>query len=193
MMPFGMPIKNRFCLGLLALVLLVLLESASSARAAGFDVISASTHLESGVYHLNAEIEYDLSEPALDALQNGVPLTIELLMEVRRRRSWVWDETVYSLAQRFHLEYHALSRQYLVHNLNSGERRNFSTRPAALRFMGQIHEFPLLDRSLLAPDQRYEGALRAQLALDTLPTPLRLFAYLSEDWQLTSEWYTWPL
>ena len=105
----------------------------------------------------------------------------------------MWDETVYSLVQRFRLEYHALSRQYLVHNLNSGERRNFSTRPAALRFMGRIHEFPLLDRSLLAPDRRYEGALRAQLALDTLPTPLRLFAYLSEDWQLTSEWYTWPL
>ncbi|MCP5450241.1 DUF4390 domain-containing protein [Candidatus Competibacter phosphatis] len=174
------------------LALLVLLR-VTDVQAAGFDVIEASTRLGDGVYRLNAQIEYSFSEPALDALQNGVPLTIELLMEVRRRRSWVWDETVYSLVQRFRLEYHALSRQYLVHNLNSGERRNFSTRPAALRFMGRIHEFPLLDRSLLAPDRRYEGALRAQLALDTLPTPLRLFAYLSEDWQLTSEWYTWPL
>ena len=192
-MPAGALMQIRLRARLLVLLALLMLLRVTDVQAAGFDVIEASTRLGDGVYRLNAQIEYSFSEPALDALQDGVPLTIELLMEVRRRRSWVWDETVYSLAQRFHLEYHALSRQYLVHNLNSGERRNFSTRPAALRFMGQIHEFPLLDRSLLAPKQRYEGALRAQLALDTLPTPLRLFAYLSEDWQLTSEWYTWPL
>lgn len=192
-MPAGALKQIQLRAGLLVLLALLVLLRVTDVQAAGFDVIEASTRLGDGVYRLNAQIEYSFSEPALDALQNGVPLTIELLMEVRRRRSWVWDETVYSLVQRFRLEYHALSRQYLVHNLNSGERRNFSTRPAALRFMGQIHEFPLLDRSLLAPDRRYEGALRAQLALDTLPTPLRLFAYLSEDWQLTSEWYTWPL
>ena len=192
-MSAGALMQIRFRARLLVLLALLVLLRVTDVQAAGFDVIEASTRLGDGVYRLNAQIEYSFSEPALDALQNGVPLTIELLMEVRRRRSWVWDETVYSLVQRFRLEYHALSRQYLVHNLNSGERRNFSTRPAALRFMGRIHEFPLLDRSLLAPDRRYEGALRAQLALDTLPTPLRLFAYLSEDWQLTSEWYTWPL
>ncbi|MDG4553944.1 MAG: DUF4390 domain-containing protein [Candidatus Competibacter sp.] len=187
----GMLIRSRLRAGLLAL--LALLGVATSVRAAGFDVIEASTRLEGGVYRLSAQIEYGLSEPALEALQNGVPLIIELLMEVRRRRSWVWDETVYSLAQRFRLEYHALSRQYLVRNLNSGERRSFPTRPAALRFMGQIHEFPLLDRGLLAPDQRYEGALRARLDLDALPAPLRLFAYFSEDWRLSSEWYSWSL
>lgn len=192
-MPAGALMQIRLRARLLVLLALLVLLRVTDVQAAGFDVIEASTRLGDGVYRLNAQIEYSFSEPALDALQNGVPLTIELLMEVRRRRSWVWDETVYSLVQRFRLEYHALSRQYLVHNLNSGERRNFSTRPAALRFMGRIHEFPLLDRSLLAPDRRYEGALRAQLALDTLPTPLRLFAYLSEDWQLASEWYTWPL
>ena len=192
-MPAGALMQIRFRARLLVLLALLVLLRVTDVQAAGFDVIEASTRLGDGVYRLNAQIEYSFSEPALDALQNGVPLTIELLMDVRRRRAWVWDETVYSLVQRFRLEYHALSRQYLVHNLNSGERRNFSTRPAALRFMGRIHEFPLLDRSLLAPDQRYEGALRAQLALDSLPTPLRLLAYLSEDWQLTSEWYTWPL
>ncbi len=85
------------------------------------------------------------------------------------------------------------SLRTLVRNLNSGERRSFSSRPAALRFMGQIHEFPLLDSGLLAPDQRYEGALQARLDLDTLPAPLRLFAYFSEDWRLISEWYSWSL
>ncbi len=154
------------------------------AWAAGFDVISATTRLEGGVYRLNAQIEYRFSEAALDALQNGVPLTIELEMEVRRRRPWVWDETVYALAQRFRLEYHTLSRQYLVRNLNSGERRGFSSRPAALRFMGQITIFRCLTEACSIPTSAMK-ALRARLDLDALPTPLRLFAYISEDWRLS--------
>lgn len=175
------------------LALLWGLLGAPGSWATGFEVIAASTKLESGVYRLNARIEYHFSGPALEALQNGVPLTVELEMEVRRRRSWVWDETVYALTQRFRLEYHTLSRQYLVNNLNSGERRGFPSRIAALQFMGQINDFPLLDKGLLATSERYEGALRAWLDIESLPAPLRLLAYLSDDWRLTSEWYTWPL
>jgi len=177
--------------GLLALLWGLL--GTAGAWAAGFEVISASTKLEGDVYRLNARIEYHFSNAALEALQNGVPLTVELEMEVRRRRPWLWDETVYALTQRFRLEYHALSRQYLVNNLNSGERRGFPNRTAALQFMGRIADFPLLDRGLLAQGERYEGALRARLDIETLPAPLRLFAYLSDDWRLASEWYTWPL
>lgn len=175
------------------LVLLLGLVWASGIWASGFDVISAATRLEGDVFRLNARIEYRFSKTALNALQNGVPLTVEIEMEVRRRRPWLWDETVYALAQRFQLEYHTLIRQYLVTNLNTGERRGFSTRVAAQQFMGQINDFPLLDRSLLAANDRYEGALRARIDLDALPAPLRLFAYLSEDWRLSSEWYTWTL
>lgn len=164
-----------------------------SGHAAGFEVRSAATRLEAGVYRLNAQIEYRFSTAALEALQNGVPLTLNIEMEVRRRRSWLWDETVYALTQRFRLEYHALSRQYLVNNLNSGERRAFPARTAALEFMGRIEDFPLLDRSLLTENERYEGALRVLLDLEALPAPLRLLAYLSDDWRLASEWRVWPL
>lgn len=175
------------------LALLLALLWAGNSQAAGFEVLNAATRLEGDVYRLDAQIEYRFSKAALEALQNGVPLTVAIEMEVRRRRSWLWDETVYALTQRFQLEYHALSRQYLVSNLNSGERRAFPSQPTALAFMGRMQHFPLLDRGLLAKDGRYEGALRAVLALDALPGPLRLVAYLSNDWSMTSEWRTWPL
>lgn len=181
-------------LGVAPLLWLLLgLLNLSGAWAGGFEVISASTKLDSGLYRLSARIEYHFSKPALDAMQNGVPLTVEIEMAVRRRRSWAWDETVYSLSQRFRLEYHTLSRQYLVNNLNSGERRGFPTGNAALQFIGQIHDFPFLDKGLLSPNERYEGALRAWLDIESLPVPLRVLAYLSDDWRLTSDWYTWPL
>lgn len=179
------------CMRLLALLLGLLW--ASGGWAAGFEVTNAATRLEGGVYRLNAQIEYRLSKAALEALQNGVPLIVDIEIEVRRRRSWLWDETVHALTQRFRLEYHELSQQYLVSNLNSGERRAFPTRTAALGFMGRIQDFPLLDRSLLAENERYEGALRVRLDIEALPAPLRLLAYLSDDWRLTSEWHAWPL
>jgi hypothetical protein len=175
------------------LISLLALLSTSVVWAAGFEIISASTRLEGDVYRLNARIEYRFSQAAIEALKNGVPLTIELEMEVRRQRVWTWDETVYALSQRFRLEYHTLSRQYLVTTLNSGERRGFPSQSSALQFMGNITDFPFLDKGLLLPNQRYKGALRARLDVDALPTPLRLFAYISDDWRLTSAWRVWRL
>ncbi|HAS50319.1 MAG TPA: DUF4390 domain-containing protein [Gammaproteobacteria bacterium] len=178
--------------GIRGLALLILMI-ASIAWAAGFNVLGASTRLDGEVYRLNAQIQYRFSGAVQEALKNGVPLIIELEMEVRRQRSWVWDETVYALVQRFRLEYHTLSRKYLVSNLNSGERRAFPTQESALQFMGQMTDFPFLDKGLLTSNEQYQGALRAQLDIDALPPPLRLFAYISNDWRLASEWRTWRL
>lgn len=177
----------------LLLPLLLLLFAIPLAEAAGFQVLQATTRLEGDVYRLQAKLEYQLSAAAGEALHSGVPLTVAIDMEVRRRRKWAWDESVYSLAQRFRLEYHSLSQQYLVTNLNSGVRRAFPSQEEALHYMGQIKNFPLLDKKLLEPKQRYKGALRARLDLDELPTPLRLFAYISDDWRLSSAWRTWKL
>lgn len=176
-----------------AAVLLLGLSGSPPAWATGFKILDASTTLTNDVYQLNAQIEYTFSQAALEALENGVPLTIELEMEVRRKREWMWDETIFSLAQRFQLSYHALSRQYLVTNLNSGERHGFPTLRSASKFMGKIKDFPFLDQALLPPGKDFIGAFRAYLDLDTLPPPLRLFAYVSEDWDLKSQWYTWSL
>ncbi|MFO1371124.1 MAG: DUF4390 domain-containing protein [Candidatus Competibacteraceae bacterium] len=184
--------RNGRHIGSLVVLLMSILWTAS-AWAAGFEVLKASTKLEGGVYRLSAHLEYHFSTAASEALQNGVPLTVEVNMEVLRRRSWLWAETVHALTQRFRLEYHALSRQYLVTNVNSGERRGFPSRVSALDFLGRIDDFPFLDKSLLASGERYEGALRVRLDIEALPAPLRLFAYLSDDWRLASEWYTWPL
>lgn len=174
-------------------ILLLALLLSWGVWAAGFQVTGADTRLVKGVYHLDARIEYDFSEATMEALRNGVPLTIQLQMEVLRRRDWLWDETVASLQQRFRLEYHALARQYLVTNLNSGALHSFPTQGTALEYLGRINGFPFLDKSLLHDGERYYARLRARLDIEALPAPLRLTAYLSKNWRLTSEWYVWPL
>lgn len=174
-------------------MLVTLLLIASPAWSEGFEVSHAKTHLADDVYRLNAEIEFGLSEVALEALHNGVPLTIELEIEVYHEREWMWDETVASLQQRLRLEYHALARQYVVTNLNSGDHSAFPTLQAATDFLGRVQEFPLLDGSLVEPSDAYYARLRASLDIESLPAPLRPVAYLSGDWRLASEWYQWRL
>ena len=159
----------------------------------GFIVKDASARLSGGVYRLSAAIEYHFSPAVQEALENGVPLTIEIQIEVRRDR-WYWlDEEVATLNQYYLLQFHALSRQYLLTGLNSGEQRGFYSLQGALSEMGTLSDIPILDSKLLRADTDYQVRLRAQLDIESLPAPLRPVAYLSEEWRLVSEWYSWSL
>ena len=51
-----------------------------------FDIRSAATLFNEGVHELEARLQLILSDDALEALKNGVPLTIELDLEVIRIR-----------------------------------------------------------------------------------------------------------
>jgi len=35
--------------------------------------------------------------------------------------------------------------------------------------------------------------LRCSLDIESLPTPVRLLAYVSSAWDMDNEWYQWPL
>ncbi len=160
---------------------------------AGFRVIEARTRLVAGVYRLDANIEFRLSVPVREALLNGVPLVIEIDMEVVEPRRWLPDKGVASLTQGYRLSYHALSERFLVRNLNTGARRSFGALEDALLHLGTIRDFPLLDEDLLVPGRFYMAGLRAGLDIEALPTPVQMMAYVTPAWWLGSDWYTWPL
>ena len=167
-------------------------DDASTGR---FDVRSAYTQVLDGVYHVSAQIDYGLTQPAIDALRNGVPLTFKLDIEVSRKRRWMPDVTEHELLQRYELSFHALSERYIVRNLNSGEQHSFDTLSSALVGLGDIDRLPVLDASLLKDDKDYRIGMRATLDIKSLSGPLRLLASLFRfnDWRLTSNWHTWAL
>lgn len=158
-----------------------------------FAVRDAHAELYDEVYLLDADIEYRFSEASQEALQNGIPLVLEIEIKVERLREWLWPETVATLSQRHRLQFHALSDRYVVHNLNTDQRQSFARLETALETLGTLREFPMLDRRLLQADARYQVKLRAGLVVEELPTPIRLWAYASDQWRLGSDWYTWPL
>lgn len=158
-----------------------------------FIVDTVSTHLRDHVYLLDADIEFHFSDEALEALNNGIPLTISLEIEIQRSRRYWLDEDIAELEQRYQIFYHALSGQFLVQNQNSSATRIYPSLAATLANLGRVRDLPLLDEKLIDPDEQYELELQVRLDIEALPAPLRPLAYVSPAWHLASDWYTWSL
>ena len=175
------------------LLLAFLLLAAPLARASDFAIKKVETHLAAQVYVMDAQVDYEFSKRALEALDSGVPLTLRMDIEVERKRGWLPDETIATLEQYYELNYHALSHSYLVRNLNSGAVYSYLTQQEAIESLGKLHNFPLLDAKLIAPGERYEIEMRIALDIDSLPSPLKLIAYVTPGWHLSSDWSAWSL
>jgi len=158
-----------------------------------FEVRSASTRIVDGVHSLDARLQLVLSSEALAALSSGVPLTIELQLELIRVRRFVWDDDAAELAVRFELQYRPLSQRYIVRNLNSGDQDSFATLYSALNNLGRIQGLPVIDDALLDANESYRIRLRALLQTKQYPAPLRLLFFWRDEWQLESEWFEWSL
>ena len=162
-------------------------------RAGYFEVRSAATELVGGVYMLDARLQLVLSSEALKALNSGVPLTIELQMQVIRSRRFYLDALDAELAFRFELEYRPISQRYIVRSLNTGNQDSYATLYSALNSLGRVQRLPVIDETLLVPDRDYRVRLRALLATEQYSAPLRLLFFWRDEWQLKSEWYEWKL
>ncbi len=179
--------------GIIAIILLGLFASLSANAAQGFRILAAETRLKQNVYQLEADMDLRFSDDALDALRSGVPLIILVNIQVLKDRSWWWDKTIAELEQGYLLLFHALSDKYIIHNLNSGAQQNFSSLQAALYALSHIRNLPLIDKNLLDEDDDYYIRMRTYLDIESLPAPMRPIAYISSQWQLESDWFSWPL
>lgn len=167
----------------------------SDSVAGQFFVRSAYTDQVEGVYYMTADIDYSLTEAATKALMNGVPLTFEMQIEVNYIRRFMPDNTIATLVNRYEVAYHPLSERFVIRNLNSGQQKSYGTLSSALRALGDVDAFPILDASLLKPNKDYYVRLRSILDIKSFPGPLRVLASLFRigDWRLASEWQVWAL
>jgi len=182
--------KTVFAALLCALVFSV---TPCSSQAEGFRILAAETKLKNHVYQLEANMNLEFSADALEALRSGVPLIVLVNIEVSKDRNWWWDKTVAELEQGYLLLYHALSEKYIIHNLNSGAQQNFISLNAALHSLSNIRDLPLIDKNLLEEGDDYYVRLRTYLDIESLPAPMRPIAYISSQWQLESDWFSWQL
>lgn len=179
-------------------VLLLLLaclawDPASAQEGGSVAVRSADSSLVDGVYRADARVQYVLSDEALDALESGIPINVELQFQVIQNRRFWLDDTTAELAVNYQLLYNALSRRYVVRNLNTGEQDSFATLYSALNNLGRVIALPVIDAALLRDDRDYRIRMRAVVDVKDYPAALRLIAFWREDWRVVSDWYEWRL
>ena len=188
----------RRCAALLiAVALLAEIPCATPARAEGlegrFEVRSADLELKDGVYHLNARIDLPVGDAVRRGLVEGVPLSLELDIDIERVRQLLPNSRVAELTQHCHLQYNAVSARFILRNDNSGQQESLGTIDAALEQLSEIHGLPVLDKSLMAADRRYEANVRAKIDYGTVPFTLRVVMFWVNEWHRESDWYTWTL
>jgi Domain of unknown function (DUF4390) len=158
-----------------------------------FEVRSADLELKDGVYHLNAHLGLPVNDAVRRGLAEGVPLSLEVDLDIERVRQLFPNARVAELTQRYDLQYNAVSGRYVVRNENSGQQESLPTVDGALEFLSEVRSVPVLDKSLLPDDRRYEASVRARIDYGHVPFTLRLLMFWVNEWHRESDWYTWTL
>ena len=187
--------RNLFRLLCVAGAAFAALSLAAPLRAEGlagrFEVRSADLELKDGVYHLNARIDLPISDAVRRGLVEGVPLTLEVDLDIERVRQLLPNSRVAELTQRYRLQYNAVSARYILRNENSGQQESLGTIDEAIAHLSEVHSLPALDKALIAADRRYEGRVKAKIDFGTVPFTLRLLMFWVSDWHRESDWYAW--
>jgi len=161
--------------------------------ASGILVTRAEPRMADDQLLLDMNVEYNFSPKALEALDNGVPLTLEAQIQIRRKGAWIWEENLLDKRQLMLIRYQPLSRLYQVVRLPHGPKQSFVTRRAAIGALGDMEGLQLLPRAVLDAEHDYLLNIQVSLDIEALPLPLRPMAYLTSDWDLSSGWTQWPL
>jgi hypothetical protein len=156
-----------------------------------FEIRSADLELKDGVYHLNARLDFPISDAVRRGLAQGVPLSLELDLIIKRVRQLLPNSSVAELTQRYHLQYNAVSARYILRNDNSGQQESLGTIDEAIEHLSEVHSLPALDKALIPRERRYEANVRAKIDFGTVPFTMRLLMFWVSDWHRESDWYAW--
>ena len=83
-----------------------------------------------------------LSDAVRRGLAEGVPLTLEVDLDVERVRQLLPNSRVAELTQRYHLQFNAVSASYILRNDNSGQQQSLETVDAALEVVVRSAQHP---------------------------------------------------
>jgi len=135
---------------------------------------------------VDGDFQFELSPRLEEALNHGVPLYFAVEFELLRPR-WYWfDEKVASETRMLRLAYHTLSRQYRVSR--GALYQNFPTLDEALRTLGTVRDWIVVEGERLNPEEGYVAMLRLRLDTAQLPKPFQVSALTSNEWVLASNW-----
>jgi hypothetical protein len=157
----------------------------------GIIIEYASGEFRDDTYLIDTIIDYDLSDPVIEALQHGIQLRFVVNVRIQRQRRFVWDKTIATANLSYQLAYLPLTNNYVLTNLNDGERRYLQDLDETLDYLGTLRDFAVVNVNQLASNESYKCQVSSHLRIRNLPLPLQPLAMISPSWELDSDWYEW--
>lgn len=153
----------------------------------GFELADLDASLEDRQINISTRLDMRLSRPVREALDRGIPLTLEYIARHRQRDRWL-SGVENQTRKRWNIRYLPLSRHYALSDTDTGQQETF----ARFRHL-QVRMNQIMLTLPLASDSRGPQQLEVKvwLRLASLPAPMRLPALLSREWQLHSAWKQW--
>jgi len=158
-----------------------------------FQVLSASSYPLKSDIAINALLKINFSKEVVEALENGIPLTIAVEVQVFYEKTWWRNVLIKESVQRFELRYHPLTDIHEVKNIATHERYSFNSRQEAMAILGTIQGAQLIEKNKLEVNKEYFVQIRTLLDISYLPAALRQLAAVSSAWRLESSWYRWAI
>jgi hypothetical protein len=158
-----------------------------------FQVLSVVSYQRDNSTFIDADLKIDFPEKVVDALENGIPLTIAVEVQIFRERPWWRNVIIKQSRQLFELRYHPLTDVHEVKNIATDDRYSFNSRKDAMVALGTIRMAHLIKNKKLENNNQYYVQMRLLLDVSRLPVALRQVASLSPSWRVESTWSRWPI
>ncbi len=159
----------------------------------GSRVVDVHAEVRDGVVFVDADLVISPSQEVIDAMRNSIALNLVIEADIAEPREWLWDRRLASDARRLKLEYHALSRTWMVTDFAARETHTFTDLSGAVDSLSRIRAWRLTRWERLEGRDRLLGRLRVRLQVNKLPLPLRVPALIDPAWDLDSDWFLWSL
>lgn len=156
-----------------------------------FEVSHAQTVVKEGQYLLSADIAYSLHSEALEVLKRGLPVRIELQVELFLQRRYWRDKTILVTNKTYELHRNALTERFILSDQE--QQQSFASAEEAISAMRYLEDIYLADASAIPQPELTQARARLIVDVRHFPDPLQYLAKYWDDWLIISEWYVWPL
>jgi hypothetical protein len=180
------PLVALRCLAIAFLFCAFAPAAGASTSGDGIEVVQASVDPSEDGWVVNAQFELTLKPRLEEALERGLPLYFVIDFELTQPR-WYWfDDHAVQTSLTYRLTYYALTREY---RLSSGTLQvGFPTLAEALSVMTRVHDWRVMDKSVIRPGETYIAGVRMRFDSSQLPKPILLTTLTSREWTMESDW-----
>ena len=164
--------------------LLLLLGCGDRSGDFGFKLSRVESRVSGQQLTVELSQKISLSQEARSALENGVPLHLEVRAELETPQ-----DTIVA-TRRFEIRYMPLSDHF---RLSSGQPAYVRTFPRLRHVLAELSEVELLLPLQGLEGGEYQLKARSWLEKRKLPAPMRLPAWFAPNWQHDSGWQSWTI